>query len=97
LQIVSKIRKELTANFHRLSVLLIHIEEKSLSPFARKVAMATFSEAKIQANFGTKTLFLSLNEQCVIFLCQPRCVSDVFLSIGFVDFFDKSIATEMFS
>jgi len=49
---VSKIRKELTANFHRLNVLLIHIEEKSLIPDARKVAMATLSEAKIQANFG---------------------------------------------
>lgn len=52
-QDVSKIRRELSANFHRLNVLLIRIEEKSLPPVARKVAMATFSEAKIQANFGT--------------------------------------------
>jgi len=56
-QDVSKIRRELTANFHHLNVLLIRIDEKSKSPVARKVAMATFSEAKIQANFGTETLF----------------------------------------
>ena len=52
-QDISKIRREVTANFHRLNVLLIRIEEKNLSPVARKVAMATLSEAKIQANFGT--------------------------------------------
>ena len=51
---MSKIRRELSANFHRLNVLLIRIEEKNLPPVARKVAMATFSEAKIQANFGIK-------------------------------------------
>ena len=53
-------RRELTANFHRLNVLLIHIEEKSLPPVAQKVAMATLSEAKVQVNFGTKTLLLSV-------------------------------------
>jgi len=56
-QDVSKIRRELTANFHRLNVLLICIEEKTMSPVARKVAMATLSEAKIQANFGTELCF----------------------------------------
>jgi len=57
-QDVSKIRRELTANFHRLNVLLIRVEEKSLQPVARKVAMATFSEAKIQANFGMRIVHI---------------------------------------
>ena len=57
-QNASRIRRELTANFHRLNVLLIHIEEKSLPPVARKVAMATMSEAKIQINFGMENFAL---------------------------------------
>jgi len=63
---VSKIRRELTANFHRLNVLLIRIEEKSSSPVARKVALATLSEAKIQANFGTDIFVISFKEHTVL-------------------------------
>jgi len=53
-----RVRKELSANFHRLNVLLIRIEQTSLTPVARKVAMATLSEAKIQANFGKNCFYL---------------------------------------
>jgi len=67
-QDASRIRRELTADFHRLNVLLIHIEAKSMSPVARKVAMASLSEAKIQANFGIRYCSVDIQEDNVIVL-----------------------------
>jgi len=47
-------RKELTANFHRLNILLMRVEEKqgSSKKVARKVATVTLADAKIQASIG---------------------------------------------
>lgn len=52
-QNVNETRK-LTANFHRLNILLMRVEEKhsNSKTVARKVATVTLAEAKIQASIG---------------------------------------------
>ncbi|XP_060085097.1 intermembrane lipid transfer protein VPS13D-like [Ylistrum balloti] len=50
--------QEVTAEFHRVSLLLIHLEDVRGVKHARKVATATMSSAKIQATLG-KDLDLS--------------------------------------
>ncbi|OWF52509.1 Vacuolar protein sorting-associated protein 13D [Mizuhopecten yessoensis] len=54
----AKPHQEVTAEFHRVSVLLIHLEDVRGVKHARKVATATMSSAKIQATLG-KDLDLS--------------------------------------
>ena len=44
---------EVTAEFHRLNVLLMRVEESDLrQPIAKKVATATMLDAKIEAQLG---------------------------------------------
>ena len=45
---------EVSAEFHRLNVLLMRVEENELrQPVAKKVATATMSDAKIDGRYGT--------------------------------------------
>ncbi len=43
---------QVNADFHRLNVLLMRAEERDHRIVGRKVATATLSQAKIQANIG---------------------------------------------
>ena len=45
-------RWELTADFHRLNVLLMRVEDGEAGTQARKVATATLLEARIQGTVG---------------------------------------------
>ena len=46
----------MNADFHRLNLLLMRVEEKDGVVTGRKVATATLSKAKIQATMGTENL-----------------------------------------
>ncbi|ELT97897.1 hypothetical protein CAPTEDRAFT_149660 [Capitella teleta] len=48
----SAVRWELTADFHRLNVLLMRVEGRDLSACARKVATATLLDARIQGSIA---------------------------------------------
>ena len=45
---------EVTADFNRLNVLLMRVEERDKKLVARKVATATMSDAKFQGRLGKK-------------------------------------------
>ena len=45
-------RLELTADFHRLNLLLMTVEQSDEIQIGRKVATATLSQARIQATLG---------------------------------------------
>ena len=52
LQGTSGSKFQVNADFHRLNVLLMRAEERDHRLTGRKVATATFSQAKIQATIG---------------------------------------------
>lgn len=54
----------MTANFHRLNVLLMRVDEKEgLKKTAHKVATVTLVEAKIQASLGI-CKYVSISHFC---------------------------------
>ena len=59
---------EVTADFHRLNVLLMCVEGPEHCAVARKVATTTLLEARIQATMGTGRNFL--RKMCRIHFCN---------------------------
>ena len=49
---MEKPKLEVTAEFYRLSVLLMKLDERNDKKIAKKVATATMSSARVQATIG---------------------------------------------